>query len=151
MPSLSPWSYFAIADVQAVRFAIVIAVVWTFGVGGIAFGVSRGCRRVRERQRERETRAALEAELAHARRLEAIGRLAGGMAHDLNNLLSPILGNAALALERVPPGELRQDLEDIHEAAQRARGLTQRLLAFARKQALKVEPLDASSVVEGLR
>jgi len=143
--------YFAVADDQAFRLGTVIGLIWAVGLAAIGFGTARGCRRVRERQREHDARRALEEELAHARRLEAIGRLAGGIAHDLNNLLSPILGNSSLALERVPPGgELRQDLEDIQEAAQRARALTQRLLAFGRKQVLAVEPLDASAVVEEL-
>ncbi len=140
--------YYAVADAQTERVGTGHVVVWSLGLLGIAVAAVRSSRRVREREREREAREALEQELAHARRLEAIGRLAGGVAHDLNNLLSPILGNAALALERVPAGELRVDLEDIRDAALRARLLTQQLLAFGRKQMLTLEALDPSDTVE---
>ncbi len=142
--------FFAVADAQIERVGAGHAVAWALGVLGIALGATRASRRVRERERDREARVALEGQLAHARRLEALGRLAGGVAHDLNNLLSPILGNASLALERVRDGELRQDLEDIQEAAKRARGLTQQLLAFGRKQVLSLEPLDPTEAVEGV-
>jgi len=142
--------YFAVADAQTELVGIAHLVVWLLGVVGIAVGSARATRRVHEREREREAREALEQELAHARRLEALGRLAGGVAHDLNNLLSPILGNAALALEQVPAGELRVDLEDIRDAALRARQLTQQLLAFGRKQMLTLEPIDPSEAVEGV-
>jgi len=142
--------YFAVADAQIERVGLGHSVVWVLGVFGIAMASARASRRVREREREREAREALEQELAHARRLEAIGRLAGGVAHDLNNLLSPILGNAALALERVPAGELRVDLEDIRDAALRARELTQQLLAFGRKQMFTLEPIDPTEAVEGV-
>ncbi len=142
--------YFAVADAQIEQVGAAHAIVWALGLIGISGGAVRARRRVGEREREREARDALEQELAHARRLEALGRLAGGVAHDLNNLLSPILGNAELALERLPPGELRQDLEDIREAAERARLLTQQLLAFGRKQVLSVEPIDPSETIEAL-
>ena len=142
--------YFAVADAQIERIGIGHAVAWALGLAGMGLGLARASRRVRERERDREARAALEEQLAHARRLEALGRLAGGVAHDLNNLLSPILGNASLALERASEGELRQDLEDIREAAQRARLLTQQLLAFGRKQVLSLEPIDPTEAVEGV-
>jgi signal transduction histidine kinase len=144
-------SYAAVADAQVERIALGHGVAWLLGVGAIAGTGRRAARRARERERERERRAVLEAELSHARRLEALGRLAGGVAHDLNNLLSPILGNAQLALETMGPDHpLHDDLRDIHDAAERARVLTHQLLAFGRKQVLSVEPIDASATVEAL-
>jgi signal transduction histidine kinase/ActR/RegA family two-component response regulator len=142
--------YLAVGDAQIGAVGWGHAVVWALGAIGITLAAGRASRRVSERERDREAREQLEEELAHARRLEALGRLAGGVAHDLNNLLSPILGNASLALERAPAGELREDLEDIRDAAQRARGLTQQLLAFGRKQVLSLEPLDPSECVEAV-
>jgi signal transduction histidine kinase len=139
--------YLDVAVAQSERIAVGHVVVWGLGVAGIAVTASRTARRSRERERAREEREALEQELAHARRLEALGRLAGGVAHDLNNLLSPILGNATLALDRVRDPELRQDLEDIRDAGQRARLVTQQLLAFGRKQVLTLEPVEPSETV----
>jgi len=136
--------------VQSERIAAGHLVVWVLGATGISLAATRHARRERERERAREERERLEQELAHARRLEALGRLAGGVAHDLNNLLSPILGNASLALDRVQDPELRQDLEDIRDAGQRARVLTQQLLAFGRKQVLSLEPLDPSDAVAAI-
>jgi signal transduction histidine kinase/CheY-like chemotaxis protein len=142
--------FVAIADAQAVRVGTGHAVIWALGIAGIAFAAFRASRQFRDRERERAERSTLEHELAQARRLEAIGQLAGGVAHDLNNLLSPILGNAALALERLAPGEpSREEFEEIREAADRARALTQQLLAFGRKQVLTLEPLEPSAVVAG--
>jgi signal transduction histidine kinase/CheY-like chemotaxis protein len=142
--------YLAVSHAQVERIGAGHFVVWALGTIGVAMTASWAARRNRERERARAEREALEHELAHARRLEALGRLAGGVAHDLNNLLSPILGNASLALERVQEPELRQDLEDIRDAGQRARVLTQQLLAFGRKQVLSLEPLDPSDAVAAI-
>ena len=87
-------------------------------------------------------------QLQQARRLEAIGRLAGGVAHDFNNLLTAILSSVWLA-ERGPQG-LPQHLETIRAAAERAATLTRQLLAFARKQKIELRPLLLSEVVRRL-
>jgi signal transduction histidine kinase/ActR/RegA family two-component response regulator len=142
--------YLDVSVAQSERIAAGHAVVWALGAAAVTLTASRASRRNREQERARAQREALEQELAHARRLEALGRLAGGVAHDLNNLLSPILGNASLALDRVQEPELRQDLEDIRDAGQRARILTQQLLAFGRKQVLSLEPLDPSTAVAAI-
>jgi len=88
--------------------------------------------------------AAVEAQLARAQRLESIGRLAGSVAHDFNNLLSVILTVAETALLTAPAGPMRDDFEQIQDAAKRSAELTRSLLAFARKQpsAARVLPLD---------
>ncbi len=77
----------------------------------------------------------LQEQLLHAQKLESIGRLAGGVAHDFNNIVSVILGHAELAMETVSEGsELMEDLKEIRLAAERSAALTHQLLAFARKQ-----------------
>ncbi|MBX7192098.1 MAG: response regulator [Sandaracinaceae bacterium] len=87
--------------------------------------------------------------LAQAAKLEAIGRLAGGIAHDFNNLLTVILANASLVLEDLPgDSSLRDDVEPILDAAQRARNLTSQLLLYSRKQESRPEELRLDVVVE---
>jgi CheY-like chemotaxis protein len=80
--------------------------------------------------------------------LEAVGRLAGGVAHDFNNLLTAIKGNAGLLLADLPSGSpLREDVEEIDRAAQRASDLTRQLLAFSRRQVLQPRVVDLNAVI----
>jgi PAS domain S-box-containing protein len=80
-------------------------------------------------------RKELERQLQHSQRLEALGTLAGGVAHELNNTLVPILALSQLMLEALPPADpQRGDLEAVVEASGRARDLVQQILAFSRKQ-----------------
>jgi PAS domain S-box-containing protein len=98
-----------------------------------------------------EERAKVEEQLFQARKMESVGRLAGGVAHDFNNMLGVILGHTELALEQVDPtSELKQDLEDVREAAQRSAALTRQLLAFARKQAVAPVVLDVNDRVANI-
>ena len=90
----------------------------------------------------------LEEQLRQSQKLEAIGRLAGGVAHDFNNMLTAIGGYTALALEHAETGStLRSDLDEIRKATDRAALLTRQLLAFSRKQVLMPELLDLNGVV----
>ncbi len=90
----------------------------------------------------------LEAQLAHAQRMETIGRLAGGIAHDFNNLLSVIVGSAEFALEGLDPGHPSHgDLEEIHRAGERAARLTRQLLAFGRRQPVQPVALELGEMV----
>ncbi|PYT63268.1 MAG: hypothetical protein DMG35_04695 [Acidobacteria bacterium] len=93
-------------------------------------------------------RRLLENQLQQARRMEAVGRLAGGVAHDFNNLLTIIKGYVDLALKRcVEQPELRGNIQRIEDAAERAVTLVRQLLAFSRKQVLKPKVLDLNSIV----
>ena len=90
----------------------------------------------------------LEEQLRQSQKLEAIGRLAGGVAHDFNNMLTAIGGYTALALEQAETGStLRGDLDEIRKATDRAALLTRQLLAFSRKQVLIPELLNLNDVV----
>jgi len=92
-------------------------------------------------------RDSLEEQLRHAQKMEAIGQLAGGIAHDFNNLLTTILGAAELAVERLPTGPLRAEVEEIRTAGRRAAALTGQLLAFSRKHVLEARVVNVSNVV----
>lgn len=93
-------------------------------------------------------REKMRAELAHGQKMESIGRLAGGVAHDFNNLLTAINSYASL-VQRALPGDsqLREDVQEIIAAAERAAGLTRQLLAFSRKQMLKPRVMDLNGSV----
>jgi two-component system cell cycle sensor histidine kinase/response regulator CckA len=89
-----------------------------------------------------------EEQLRQAQKMEAIGRLSGGVAHDLNNVLTGILGYAMLALDR-PDGEpVGPDLEKVVDAAGRATELTEQLLAFSRRQPVEPEVMDLTAAVQ---
>jgi PAS domain S-box-containing protein len=93
-------------------------------------------------------RRALESQLFEARKMESIGRLSGGIAHDFNNILTGIIGFADLALSAPPGSDVTSDLRTIKEAAQRAAGLTQQLLAFGRRQVLRPQLVDPNDVIK---
>ena len=101
-----------------------------------------------DRVRGEAERKRLEAQLAQTQRMESVGRLAGGIAHDINNLLTPILGYAGLALEAGPPaGPTRGWLEGIARAARRVQDLTGKLLAFGRRQPLAPTTIELGAQV----
>ena len=96
-------------------------------------------------------RGRLQGQLLQAQKMESIGRLAGGVAHDFNNMLGAILGYAEMALNDVAPTDpLHADLVEIQKAAQRSADLTRQLLAFARKQVIAPRVFDLDDMVESL-
>ncbi|HTA88719.1 MAG TPA: PAS domain S-box protein [Polyangiaceae bacterium] len=114
------------------------------GVGGVIINA----RDVSDRVRAENERAELEESLTQARKMEAIGHLAGGVAHDFNNLLTPIIGYTELVRASVPKADrIYKDLAVVLEAADGARQLVRQLLAFGRKQALEMRPLDLAEQV----
>jgi len=103
------------------------------------------CQDVTEQKRQADARRALEDQLREARRLESIGVLAGGIAHEFNNLLTTILGHTDLAEAEVPRGgAARAHLEPIRQAGQRAAELCRQMLAYAGKGRLVVGRVDLS-------
>ena len=101
---------------------------------------------------EAAAREAAQARLAQARRLEALGQLAGGVAHDFANVLQAVQGGARLAAERLErdPGAARHLLGLVGDAARRGASVTRRLLAFARRGELRVAPVDAVALLREL-
>ncbi len=95
-------------------------------------------------------RRGLEDQLRQSQRLESVGQLTGGVAHDFNNLLTVILGNAELLAEGAIDSQQRLLAQLIVDAAARGADLTQRLLAFARRQPLHPASVDVNSLVRGL-
>jgi len=93
----------------------------------------------------------LEEQFLHAQKMEAVGRLAGGVAHDFNNMLTAILGYAELALEKLQSeSTLYSYLKEIIQAGEKATSLTSQLLAFSRKQILQPQVLNINDVIKNL-
>ncbi len=98
-----------------------------------------------------EKQGQIAGQLMQAQKLESVGRLAGGVAHDFNNMLGAILGYAELGMADLNPDDaIHQTLKDIQEAAQKSTDLTRQLLAFARKQTVTPIVLDLNEIVEGM-
>lgn len=101
------------------------------------------------RKRAEEERERLQAQLNQSQRLESLGRLAGGVAHDFNNMLGVILGYTELALEQVRPGDpLWSEIGEIKAAAERSAELTRQLLGFARRQTAVPHVIDLNEALE---
>src|SRR5258708_9894563 len=106
---------------------------------------------VQERERVEHALEESEAQLRQSQKLEAIGTLAGGVAHAFNHLLTVITGYTQLALLRTPAGDgMREDLKQVIEASDRAAKLTHQLLAFSRKQVFLQSVIDLAPLVEGV-
>jgi signal transduction histidine kinase/ActR/RegA family two-component response regulator len=105
--------------------------------------------RIKERTRERETALA---QLFEAQKMDTIGQLTGGVAHDFNNLLMAVLGSLSLLEKRLPEDpRSHRLLQNAVQGAQRGAALTQRLLAFSRRQELKPEAVDVQQLVCGMK
>lgn len=104
-------------------------------------------RDITEHLRIHQEKEKLEEQVRLSQRLEALGRLAGGVAHDLNNLLSPILGYAELLLEDLDHPEHCESIKEIAHAGERARELVAQLLAFGRRQLLEFAPVDVNQIL----
>lgn len=108
----------------------------------IIHDISESKRIEKEQERLRE-------QLAQAQKMESVGQLAGGVAHDYNNMLSVITGYSELVMDKLPPEDpLRKDMKEIIEAARRSANITRQLLAFARKQTIHPVVLDLNETIE---
>ena len=109
-------------------------------------------RDVTEQRSMQSALRASEDRLRHAQKMEAVGRLAGGVAHDFNNVLTAIFGYTDLLLEQFSDADARRmDVEEIRKSAERAAALTRQLLAFSRKQVLQPRDLDLNAVISSLQ
>jgi two-component system sensor histidine kinase EvgS len=131
---------------------------WILAAGDIEFDDKKRPLRIMgshvditERKRAEEEKNNLEAQLQQAQKMESVGRLAGGVAHDFNNMLGVILGHAEMAKDFVEPSQpIYEDLEEIRKAAERSADLTRQLLAFARKQTVSPKVLDINDAVSNM-
>ncbi|GFO53477.1 histidine kinase [Geomonas sp. Red276] len=92
-------------------------------------------------------RKQLEEQLQHAQKMESVGRLAGGVAHDFNNMLGVILGAVHLSLAKGAEGDIRNNLMMIQQAAERSSNITRQLLAFSRKQVIVPKPVNLNALI----
>jgi len=93
----------------------------------------------------------LEDQLSQAQRIDALGKVAGGVAHDFNNILTAIVGNTELALKGSSDAKVRSRLMEINKAAERAGGLTRQLLSFSRKRVIRTSALSLNAIVEDMQ
>ena len=118
---------------------------------GVPVAVQGSARDITERKRAEEALRASQLQLQQSQKLEAIGQLAGGVAHDFNNMLTAIIGYTDLSLRRVGlENPIRRNLEETKKAAERAASLVRQLLAFSRKQILEPKVLDLNDVVKDM-
>ena len=130
----------------------LIAYQWTGAAlideQGHVSGLTGVGRDVTERKRADDILRRREAEMRQLQKIEAIGRLAGGVAHDFNNALTVVIGRCQLMLSRFQPNDpVYQDLDQIEITAQRAASLTRQLLSFSRNQASARQPVDLNATV----
>lgn len=124
------------------RFTALTSVAILLDGNGEVMGYRTILRDVTESQR-------LQRQLRQAQKMEAAGRLAGGLAHDFNNMLTVIGGYAYLGLQEDESGPFAENFTQIHEATQRATDLTSQLLAFSRQQELKPKRVSLNDIISG--
>ena len=106
---------------------------------------------ITDRKQAQEEQKKLQNQLNQAQKMESVGRLAGGVAHDFNNMLSVILGRTEMALGRVNPDQpLHRDLKEIQNAARRSVEVTRQLLTFARKQTIAPIIIDLNKTIASI-
>ena len=106
---------------------------------------------ITDKKRAEEEKEKLHTQLTQAQKMESVGRLAGGVAHDYNNMLGIIVGYSEMALENIKPNEpLHAELNEILNAANRSVDITRQLLAFSRQQAISPKRLNLNTTIEGM-
>ena len=125
--------------------------IWMRIFGHAVFDRTGALERLQGAVQDISDRRQLEEQVRQAQKMEAIGQLAGGIAHDLNNILSVILTYTEIISDDLEPGgHLRDDLDEIRRASQRAAELTRQLLAFGRQQMLQPRIVDLGAIASGL-
>lgn len=128
---------------------VVVDPIW--GETGTLLGFAKITRDITETALAQQTLEKTREALFQAQKMQAIGQLSGGIAHDFNNLLTVILGNLEIVRKRVgDEPRLTRLLDNATQGALRGVSLTQRMLAFARRQELKAEPVQIPALVEGI-
>ncbi len=140
-----PWSEPASAEIHIQRHLLEQPMLWIallFGVLASGGLIARQRARLRARHRE---------QMERAQRMEAVGLLAGGVAHDFNNILTVIMGGAETLVEELPAGSpLRKDAGMVMDAATRGAGLTRQLLTFARRQPVHPRWIDLAAEIRAM-
>ena len=132
------------------RFPIELSVSRFETADGVLF--TAWIRDLTERRQAEEALQSTENRLRQSQKMEAVGRLAGGVAHDFNNVLTAIFGYADLLLDGFDVNDPRRtDVEEIKRAAHRAASLTRQLLAFSRKQVMQPRRVNLNEIIENLR
>nr|WP_314445738.1 PAS domain S-box protein [uncultured Sphingomonas sp.] len=123
-----------------------------FDGNGNHVGFAKVTRDATERKQSQEQLEETQAALAQAQKLQALGELAGGVAHDFNNLMTVVVGSADFLRRRpnLPEAKRQQYVDAIHSTALRATKLTDQLLAFSRRRPLQLEVIDANEAIDGL-
>jgi PAS domain S-box-containing protein len=118
---------------------------------GTHIGFAKITRDVTEKHKTEEELAQARVRLVQSQKMEAVGQLTGGIAHDFNNLLTAVIGSLSIVRRRVPDDpKITRLLDNAIQGAQRGATLTQRMLAFARRQDLKVAAIDLQDLVHGM-
>jgi PAS domain S-box-containing protein len=119
---------------------------------GVLIGFAKITRDITERRKAEETLERTREALVQSQKMEAIGHLTGGVAHDFNNLLMAIQGSLDIMRRRLPPDDrqMHRFIENALQGAQRGAALTQRMLAFARRQELKIQAVDVPELTSGM-
>ncbi len=140
---------------QVARNGEIHHMLWSsnfqYGSHGNLIGINGIGRDITDRKKAEQEKENLQNQLLQAQKIESIGRLAGGVAHDFNNMLGVILGHTELMMDLMDPLEpLQAELAEIKTAAKRSADLTRQLLAFARKQIVMPKVLDLNDTITGM-
>ncbi|MBF0235287.1 MAG: transporter substrate-binding domain-containing protein, partial [Desulfamplus sp.] len=142
---------YGIRPVDVWKWVLVVAVPAFIILALVVFWNRRLQREITQRILAEDERGKLQIQLNQAQKMDSIGRLAGGVAHDFNNMLGVIIGHAEMAvLQLEPSNPIQHRLAQIRNAAKRSANLTQQLLAYARRQPISPKVLDLNETLESM-